>query len=494
MKSKRQFRRTTILTMFCIACLVGLGLARLVEFSFLPVALFGGMVALFASRRSIVLLITVVMLGLCLGGWRGTEYLSRVQAYKKLERSPVILQVTAKNDAVYSEKSQLSFDAGDIRILDPYESRLVGTMGIKGFGEPMVYAGDVVQVEGKLFPTRGSRQAIVSYADLKVLHRSDSGINKLRRRFSAAMVSVLPEPLGSFSLGLLIGQRTTLPKSFNDQLSVTGLTHIVAVSGYNLTIIVIAVRRLLHKRSKDQSLLASLALISLFILFTGTSASIVRAAMVSCLTLWAWYYGRKFKPLLLIALVAAVTALWYPIYLWSDLGWYLSFLAFFGILVIAPLLTNRILGHEPRLVGQVLTETISAQVMTLPLIMYIFGRFSLISFVANILVVPLVPLAMLLSFMAGLAGMFMSSLAGWVAWPAKLVLSYMVELIGVLSQVPHASVVRYLSLSQMLVMYFVLAVVCFITWRALRKNGKITDRKLSIKQENHERSLKMVHN
>lgn len=477
MKTARRFRRTTILAIFCLGCLTGLGLARWLQFDVVPLVLFAVLSIPLLRRKTFALLVVAVLLSVSLGGWRGTEYFSRLRAYALLERRPVILRVVAVTDAVYAEKSQLSFDAVDVRVVDPIEGNLPGRISVKGFGEPMIYAGDVVQVEGKMFPTRGSRQAVVSFADLRVVSRSSSKLGEVRRRFSAALVSVLPEPLGSFSLGLLIGQRTTLPKAFTEQLSVTGLTHIVAVSGYNLTIIIVFARRLLAKRSRYQALLASVALIVLFVLLTGASASIVRASLVSLLALWAWYFGRAVKPILLIALVAAMTAMWYPIYLWSDLGWYLSFLAFYGILVLAPLVEKRFFHRQPRLIGRVFIETFCAQIMTLPLIMYIFGRLSLISFLANVLVVPLVPLAMLLSFTAGLAGLAWPILGGWFAWPARLVLGYMVEVINLLAGVPRASVVRYTSLWQMLVLYAVLMGLCLIIWRAVLRNGKITDRK-----------------
>src|SRR3954470_8823983 len=102
-----------------------------------------------------------------------------------------------------------------------------------------------------------------------------------------------------------------------------GLTHIIAVSGYNLTIILHASRRVLGKRSKRMSTFLSLSLIVVFLLLAGASASIVRAAIVSVLSIWASYYGRGFKPLNLLALTAAITALANPVYVWSDLSWYL---------------------------------------------------------------------------------------------------------------------------------------------------------------------------
>ena len=125
---------------------------------------------------------------------------------------------------------------------------------------------------------------------------------------------------------------------------------------------------------------------------------------------------------------------------------------------------------------QVLLETVSAQVMSLPLIMYIFGKLSLVALLANMLVVPLVPLAMLLCLIAGLAGMLLAPTAGWFAWPAKILMSYIIDLIQLLSQLPHAMVGRSLRLDQMLFVYCSLSIVLLTWWQKSRKNRKITDR------------------
>ena len=169
---------------------------------------------------------------------------------------------------------------------------------------------------------------------------------KLRRYFAAGMQTALPEPAASLGLGLLIGQRSTLPADILLAMTTVGLVHIVAVSGYNVTILARAVQRTKIARSKFQQLFLALTLILMFIIITGFSASVVRAAIVSSLSLWAWYFGRSIKPMLLILFVAALTALINPIYVWSDIGWYLSFLAFFGVLIVAPLLGQRLLGKK----------------------------------------------------------------------------------------------------------------------------------------------------
>jgi competence protein ComEC len=396
-------------------------------------------------------------LGLGLGLLRGGQYMALTDQYNKLHSQPVVVVAQASSDAIYGYNSQLDFEVTQVQVLQPQTLHLAGKIKVDGFGAPMVYRGNTVQLTGRLRPTRGSAQAKMSYAKIKLIDKHISSIDRLRQKFIAGLESALPEPAASFGAGLLIGQRSTIPPAVNDQLSTTGLTHLVAVSGYNLTIIIVAVRRLLGRRSKYQSTVAAVSLMILFILVTGLSASIIRAAMVSSLSLLAWYYGRKFKPLLLITLTAAATAWWNPFYLWADIGWYLSYLAFFGLLVIAPLLDS-LIGRftKPNQLLMLLAETTSAQIMTLPIIMYIFGRLSLISLVSNLMVVPLVPLAMLGSLAAGLAGSLLGGLAGWLSWPARFLTTYMLDVVGLLSSLPHAAVQRTISSDSMVALYILI--------------------------------------
>lgn len=401
--------------------------------------------------------------------------MQNVYQLKSLTGQKVIVEATATADAVYSSKSQIEFTANKISLVHPAKGPLSGNFKISGFGVPMVYRGDRVRISGKLFPMRGSNQGRIAYAQLSVLSRADNPINNLTRRFNAGMESSLPEPAASFGLGLLIGQRSTLPQEITDALTAVGLVHIVAVSGYNLTIIVRGIGRL-KLGSKYQKLVLSLALIVGFVLVTGFSASIVRAAIVSGLGLWAWYYGRQFKPLVLISFAAAITGLWNPFYVWGDLSWYLSFLAFFGVLVIAPVIAGQLFRNPPKLLTMVLLETLSAELMTLPLILMTFGQLSIIALVANVLVVPLVPLAMLLSAVAGLAGAFIPQFAGWFALPARLLLAYMLDIVHLLSNLPSVLVHRSISLKYMLGLYSIVVLLLIAIYKKAQPPKPIADR------------------
>jgi competence protein ComEC len=222
--------------------------------------------------------------------------------------------------------------------------------------------------------------------------------------------------------------------------------------------------RLFGNRSKYQTMLFSISLIAVFLLLTGSSASIVRASIVSGLSLLAWYYGRAFKPMTLILLTAALTGLANPFYVWGDMGWYLSFLAFYGVLVLAPQARYHLIPERFResWVVCLVLESLCAELMTL------------ISLIANVIVAVFVPLAMLLSVLAGLAGVFLMPVSGWIAWPAVWLLTYMLDAAHLLASIPHVFLQNIgLPLYGMLILYAVVLALNLILHSRLRRNSAI---------------------
>ena len=473
-------KRAPLLIAACLAVFAGVGLAhyvlladgRWVWLCVLPV------VAMW-RQHSVITLLCCALLCFGVGWWRGSAMARQLWPYRDLARHAVVVTGTATDDGVYGKNSQVTFGLDHVHIVSPQAVAVPGRIGVAGFGANAVYRGDTVQVSGKLMPTRGNNQAAVSYANLQVLARNSSPIDTLRRKFAAGMQSALPEPAASFGMGLLIGQRSTLPDTIAQALLAVGLTHIIAVSGYNLTIIVEAARRLFGGRSKYQMMAVCVALIIVFITITGNSPSIVRASIISMISLLAWYYGRNIHALVLLLSAAVITIIANPLYLWGNVSWYLSFLAFFGVVVLGPLITWRLYGaKKPSLIMQVLLESICAEIMTLPYILYIFGQMSSVSLLANVLVVALVPLAMLLCTCAGLAGMLLPAVAGWLSWPARLLLTYMLDAANLLSRVPHAFIEHIgFSFIQLAAWYMVVGVlIVLMHYKKQREYGTITEK------------------
>jgi ComEC/Rec2-related protein len=485
---RKRYRRTTIILLGSMAFLLGLAIAhKQVAVGGNLVIGFGVVALMTMMYHNVLTALAIILFGTALGSWHGTAYLHELRPYHTLALQKVTFTATANIDAVYGKHSQLSFVARDIRFTYPQNLHVPGTIKVSGLGETMVYRGDRLRISGKLYPTRGASQATVSYAQLSRVGTTSSLVDTLRRKFAAGMQTALPEPLASFGLGLLVGQRNTLPAEVSQALLMVGLTHIIAVSGYNLTILLEAARRLLGSRSKVISLVVACALIGGFLLIAGTSASIVRAAVISGLGLAAWYYGRSIRPLLLIFLAAAITAYANPVYLWSDISWYLSFLAFFGILIIAPPLTKSLFrGKQPPMLGQIVVESLCAELMTIPLVLYIFGQVSLVGLIANMLVVALIPLAMLLSLVAGLSGMLIGNVAGWFAWPAQLLLTYMLDVVNLLARIPHIfQQNKYLSGVDIAGCYGVVGAVLLLAYNRGNKRNKFNVATIEEKVENN---------
>lgn len=453
----QKIRRTTYILLFLLALLGGLFIAKFTMplstlWLILPVILLP-----ITVRKGIVLVAYLLLAGFLFGWWRGGVLQAQNLQYYDLFGKTATITARATEDSFYADKSQLEFTVEAIR---SDGKPLPGKIRVRGFGEAMVYRHDIVSVRGKMYPARGSKQASISFAEINVLARAKSSVEDFRRNFIAGMETALPEPAASFGVGLLVGQRSLLPDDILLVLTMVGLTHVVAVSGYNLTIIVRGVQGGLKKLSRFQILCIILALIYLFLLITGFSPSIIRAAIVATLGLLAWYFGRTFRPLILIALAAALTGFANPYYVWGDIGWYLSFLAFFGVLVFAPLLTIRLFKHKKvPIVGSVAIESFSAQILTLPLIMLIFGRISLVGFIANIIIVPMVPLAMLLSLIAGVGGMLAPAISGWIALPARIWLNIMIWVATGLSKVPGAQTRANVTVGGFIILYVILVIV-----------------------------------
>ncbi|HSX02065.1 MAG TPA: ComEC/Rec2 family competence protein [Candidatus Saccharimonadia bacterium] len=463
-------RRTTAMWLTCGVILGGLTLGRLgvVAPSWAWAVATGlvlatGALALAGRRRWLVgaLLVAALVAGL----WRAQVWRAQQAAWLGLVGQSVSLDGVVADDPGVAAGGSLNFNLGQLRRAGrPVPGQLSVHMH-----QTNLHRGWQVHAEGKVKPGFGNSPVELSYPKLTVVSTHQSWLEQLRQRFFVGMKGALPEPIASFALGLLVGVRALIPKALQDQLALVGLSHLVAVSGYNLTIIVAAAHRLLARLGRGVALAASLWLIGGFVLVTGASASIVRAALVSVLALLATFYGRRFQPLVLIALTAAATALYRPDFL-TDLGWLLSFLAFFGIMILAPAVSAR-LGNPHNLLVRLFIESTAAQVMTIPIILFAFGQLSIVAPLTNLIVLPMVPLAMLLSFAAGLAGLLLPAFAGWLAWPAGLLLHFMLKLIGGFAGLPWAGTTFRIDLVTMLAMYASLLVAVLLLQCTNRRTG-----------------------
>ncbi len=251
---------------------------------------------------------------------------------------------------------------------------------------------------------------------------------------------ILPEPLSAFLVGLLFGVKQNIPEGLLADFSTTGLTHIIALSGFNITIIagalMVWMKRLPLKLRINFTILTIIA----FVLLTGASPSVIRAAIMGVLILLTTFLGRTSDITISLLLTAVIMIGYNPKILFFDVGFQLSFLATIGIIYLHPMLYE-ILPKWLSIVRGVLSPTLSALFWVLPIIVFNFNSLSLIAPIANVLVLPLVPISMGLGFGAlvfGLINIKLGVFAGLIAWVPLKIIIFITEL---LADIPFASLI-----------------------------------------------------
>lgn len=242
----------------------------------------------------------------------------------------------------------------------------------------------------------------------------------LRGDIQTLLVHHIPRPESGLVSGLLLGGDEGLSRAAQEDFKAAGLSHIVAVSGYNVTIVAetllfILVFAGLRRR---QAFLLILAGVWGFVLLSGASASAIRAGVMGSLVFVAFQFGRPQLGMRALCLAAAGMLFWNPLLLRYDVGFQLSFAATLGIMLSAGGDVGRVLGARGFLVRLGLA-TLAAQAFVAPLLLHHFHMLSLVGLLANLVVLPLLPATMLLgAFTAGAGAMsaFAGTVFGWTAY------------------------------------------------------------------------------
>lgn len=420
-------------------------------------------------NRALVFIVVAVLAGMMIGLWRAEGLLGNLRRYNHYYQQVATVSGKITEDVVVAGRSK-QLKVAQISING---ENIGGTVWASTVSDADIKRGDIVSLRGRLDEGFGSFRAVMNEAALTEAVRPIPGDvgRQVRDWFAGGVREVITEPEASLGVGYLVGQRSTLPEELDQQLRILGLTHIVVASGYNLTILVRLTRRVFARISKYLAALSASLMTGGFVLVTGFSPSMSRAALVTALSLAAWYYGRTIRPLVLLSLAAAITVLVQPAYIWGDIGWYLSFTSFAGVIILAPLMQRYFFGHRrPGTVRQIVGETVAAQLMTLPLIAFIFSQYAPLALPANLLVLPMVPAAMVLVFVAGVAALAIPPFASFVAWPAQIVLTYMTRVADWLAALPVAYGEINLGVTWLIVLYVVLAAGSWWLWRMTRYN------------------------
>ena len=325
---------------------------------------------------------------------------------------------------------------------------------------------DRITLSGELSSGFGSYIAMIYRPEIKAINRPNPGdiFLKIRNFFANKIKQYIPEPENGLALGYLLGQKSGVDKFLQETLQLIGLTHIIVASGAHLSTLTGFARKLFGKVSRFASFLVAICATLFFIGITGLSASMLRAGLVSGLSLLLWYYGREIHPLRLIILVAAITLIYNPFYI-TDLAWLLSFLSFSAILVLAPAITTFLYGkhRQPNFLFGTIITSFSATVLCAPVLLYFFGQISFISIFANLLILPTVSIVMGLTFLTGLLALFCPPLATLSGYLATFVLRYQISVASFFAEQKSFLLAIEPNNTLVFLLYFPLIVVILTT-------------------------------
>ncbi len=229
------------------------------------------------------------------------------------------------------------------------------------------------------------------------------------------------EPGALFSSLIIGSDAVDLPKDLQERYRSVGLAHLLAASGAQVSLILGVCAALLSKARPTVQVALSAAVLGLFVCLAGASPSILRAALMGAVSLFALAASRKVQPLSALLLVAFGLLLYNPLWIF-DLGFAFSFLATMGLIVTAPALTER-LDALPTAIAGGLAVSVAASLWTLPLQLMTFGQWSPPGLLLNLLAMPAIEVLTIGGLFASTAALISPDLAGLIDLPLGAVLS-----------------------------------------------------------------------
>lgn len=407
-----------------------------------PLPVLAGFIAWGRERRRVVIPLLVLAM-LLLGAWRyctrpfepclgpgDLAYYNRIDPYGR----PAVMEgvITAYPD----ERESYNQYRVEMEALWQGEKRseVEGAALVQTDKGTLHEYGDRVRVRGvpaeapvfdgfdyRRYLARKDIHSLVRRAEMSTLEQDQgnrilAALYTFRARASAILDEVLPQPYAALANGMILGIESGIPRQLYTQFNLTGASHVIVISGSNIALVSAIFLAVFSRGLRGRKRLAALCTLTGIIAYTllvGADSAVTRAAIMGGLFVLATALGQQSAALISLFLAGLIMLLLNPLTLW-DVGFQLSFAATLGLILLGQPLQRRWqrgMGRRlPKIAGGLVAEgfliTLAAQVATLPLIVFYFGRLSLISLLVNVLILPVQPLILIgggLSILAGLA-------------------------------------------------------------------------------------------
>ncbi len=283
---------------------------------------------------------------------------------------------------------------------------------------------------------------------------------KIKNSFMNNLNKTISAPEAPLLSGILLGTKSSIDKNTTEIFRKAGLSHIVALSGYNISVVANAIMKTFSFLPRTVGFLGGTFGIILFVIMSGASSTAVRAGMMALIVILAGITRRNYQAGRALLVAGLLMVIINPKILVFDISFQLSFLATIAIIYVSPVLKNKFsfITEKYGLRDNVST-TISAQILVLPLILYKMGMLSLVALPANILVLAFIPAVMLFGFITGTLGFIWLPLSLPFAWISWIILAYMINVSEFFANLPFSSVnVSWFSSGVMVLCYIMITV------------------------------------
>lgn len=463
------------LFLFCIVFIGGIFIASFFNYWFLPflfIIIGFSFIGVFFQRGYLIGFSFIVL---------GLSFLYFNFYYSVSEKNNFIFDTNLSFSGVICKEPQIDYEKQKIVVCTSSGRALISTNVF-----PEYEYGDEIRIKGTLkkpgmienfnyqgYLLKDKITAYMSFPDINVIGKDKGGvIMSSILSFKKKMVLEIEKQLTldkeSIIEATILGNTMKMSDDLKQKLSLSGLSHAIAISGAHIVLFAGIILEVLFLIGlwRREALIVSILFIFLYVVFVGAPASAVRSGFMIGLIYIAQLFGRNTSNLRILFLAGFIILLANPLLLKYDLGFQLSFLATLGIIVLGPAFNYWFQFIEIKELREVFAMTISAQIFVLPVLIFNFGYFSLVSLISNILIFPVLPFIMILGILFPLLGLIIPFVSWILAMILSLFLSYLIIIIDLSSRVFFAK----LEVPIFVFVIFYIPLVLFILFQKRKKD------------------------
>lgn len=354
--------------------------------------------------------------------------------------------------------------------------------------------GDLIKIQGEYSSPQTARNyrgfdyskylkilkiyGIIKIEEANLLKENDLNfvlisINNLKQKMIDHANKNMPQKTANLLLGLLIGQKDNIQEDIIKSFRTANLSHILAVSGAHTSYIILGLTYIITKSKAPRRIgyIITIIILLVFIIITGASYSVIRACIMSIITISAKLFYKKENFFISICVSLFIILIQNPFAI-NDIGLKLSFLGTIGIIVFNKNITEffiRIKIKEN--IAKVLSLTFSAQLMIMPITILNFNAFSLTFFISNILASPLLGIIIILGFIAIFVSFVLNPISKILFFVLNLFLELLIFISEIVTKIPGSSILVKTPNLVFVITYYIL--ILFINYFFIIKKNPI---------------------